>query len=116
MARLGATMPAVTSVNPSASVSQDIKGLLLNQKWAVDSFTFSCPTDPSFYEPGAAPNSETTSNFGALNATQQNFVRFYALAQFSAVANVNFSIMTETANSHADMRFAMTDATSTAWG
>src|SRR5215510_14974410 len=116
MARLGATMPAVTSVNPSASVSQDIKGLLLNQKWAVNSFTFSFPTDPSFYEPGAAPNGETTSNFGALNATQQNFVRLYALAQFSAVANVNFSIMTETASSHADMRFAMTDATSTAWG
>lgn len=109
-------MPAVTSVNPSGSVSQDIKGLLLNQKWAVNSFTFSFPADPSFYEAGSAPSGETTSNFEALNATQQNYVRFHALAQFSAVANLTFSVMTETSTSHADLRFAMTDATNTAWG
>ena len=109
-------MPAVTSVNPSASVSQDIKGLLLNQKWAVNSFTFSFPTSASFYETGSAPNGETTSNFAALNSTQQTYVRNYALAQFAAVANLTFSVMTETSSNHADLRFARTDATSTAWG
>ena len=52
-------MPAVTSV--TASGDQDIDGMLYNQKWAVNSFTFSFPTSASFYQAGSAPNGETTS-------------------------------------------------------
>ena len=43
-------------------------------------------------------------------------MRNFAFAQFAAVANLTFSEMTETSSSHADLRFAQTDATSTAWG
>jgi Ca2+-binding RTX toxin-like protein len=107
-------MPAVTTI--ASSGNQNIDGLLLGVKWAVNSFTFSFPTDASFYGAGYSSNGETTSNFEALNATQQNYVRNFAFAQFAAVANLTFSEMTETSSSHADLRFAQTDATSTAWG
>ena len=82
----------------------------------MNSFTFSFPTSASFYEPGSAPGNETTNNFDVLNSTQQNYVRNFAFAQFAAVANLTFSEMTETSSNHATLRFAQTDATSTAWG
>ncbi len=107
-------MPATTSVSPSGN--QDIDGLLYTRKWAVSSFTFSFPTSASFYEAGSAPGGETASNFGALNATQQNYVRGFAFQQFASVANLTFTEMTETASQHADLRFAKTDSTDTAWG
>ena len=107
-------MPAVTSVTSSGN--QDIDGILLNQKWAVSSFKFSFPTSASFYQTGSTPNGELASNFGALNSTQQAYVRDFAFKQFTAVANLTFTEMTETASNHADLRFAKSDATSTAWG
>src|SRR6187402_3161807 len=107
-------MPAVTTVFSSGS--QDINGLLYSQKWAVSSFSFSFPSDPAFYTGGSAPSGETTSNFAALNSTQQSFVRTFAFQQFASVANLTFSEMTETSSNHADLRLARTDATSTAWG
>ena len=107
-------MPAVTTV--TASGDQDIDGMLYNQKWAVNSFTFSFPADASFYQAGSAPNGETIDNFAALNSTAQDYVRNYAYAQFAAVANLTFSEMTETSSNHADLRFAETDATDVAFG
>ncbi len=106
-------MPSTVSTSPSGN--QDVDGLLYNQKWAVSNFTFSFPASSSFYQSGSAPNGETVSNFGVLNATQQNYVRNYVLPQYASVANVTFSEITETAGTHADLRYAKTDATSTAW-
>jgi serralysin len=105
-------MPGTISV--TASGNQDIDGLLYTQKWAVSSLSFSFPTSASFYSAGSAPNGETTDNFGALNTTQQNYVRS-ALQQYSAVIPVTFTEVTETASNHADLRFALSDAPSTAW-
>src|SRR5262245_43208664 len=104
-------MPATTSVTPSGS--QDISGVLYNLKWAVTTLSFSFPSSASFYESNAAPNNETGS-FAALNATQQSFVRA-ALAQYAAVANLTFNEITESSGQHADLRFAQSNAPSTAW-
>ena len=43
-------MPAVTTI--ASSGNQNIDGLLLGVKWAVNNFTFSFPTDASFYGAG----------------------------------------------------------------
>lgn len=105
-------MPGTSLVTPSTS--QDINGLLYNQKWFTSSLTYSFPTNTSFYEPEAAPNGETSNNFGALTASQQTFVR-WALQQYASVANVTFTEVTESSTTHADLRFARSDAPSTAW-
>jgi serralysin len=106
-------MPQTSSVTRSGN--QDIDGILWRTKWAVDSFTYSFPTSPTFYEPGTAPNGETTTNFDALNATQQSFA-VWALGHFASVIDVTFAPISESLTEHADLRFAQTDAVSTAWG
>ena len=107
-------MPAIATV--TASGNQDIDGMMYDAKWAVSSFTFSFPTDASFYGAGYSTNGETTSNFAALSSAAQDYVRTYAYAQYAAVVNLTFSEMTETSTDHADLRFAETDATDVAWG
>jgi serralysin len=79
----------------------------------VKSFTYSFPTDASFY--GAPYGSgENTSNFEGFNSTQQAATRT-ALKFYASVANLRFSEIAETAAQHADLRFAMSDTPSTAW-
>jgi hypothetical protein len=102
-------MPTISSVSPTSNPY--INGILVGTKWAVDSLTFSFPTDPSFY---GSYGSETTTGFEALTAAQQSAVRA-ALAQYSSVINFTFTEVTESASVHGDLRFAETDATSTAW-
>ncbi|WP_027998875.1 M10 family metallopeptidase C-terminal domain-containing protein [Sinorhizobium arboris] len=104
-------MPATTTYAPSTSAY--INSLLGDWKWAIRDFTFSFPTSASFYGAGYG-NGEPLKGFAALNAAQQAATRA-ALDQFSSVAKVSFTEITESATRHADLRLASSDAPSTAW-
>jgi serralysin len=104
-------MPATTTYALTGNAYID--GVLGDVKWAVNEFTFSFPTDASFYGAGYGYG-ETMDNFGALNAAQQVAARA-TFAAFSSVAHVTFTEIAETSTQHADLRLAMSDAPSTAW-
>jgi serralysin len=105
-------LAAVSRTTRSGNVYID--DLLGDYKWATTTLTYSFPTSASFY---GSPygNGEPGSNFGALNAAQQNAARA-ALAAYSAVANITFTQVTESASTHGDLRFAQSDKPGTAWG
>ncbi|MGE4150418.1 MAG: M10 family metallopeptidase C-terminal domain-containing protein, partial [Hyphomicrobiaceae bacterium] len=99
-----------SSSNVPASGNQDIDGLLSGLKWDTNSLTYSFPDTASFYGyPG-----ERDDNFEALNSTQIAAVQ-QILTLYTSVANLSFSMITETETVHADLRFAMSDEPSTAW-
>lgn len=104
-------MPATTTYATTGNAY--INGLLGGWKWAIKDFTFSFPTSASFYGSGYG-NGEPLKGFAVLNAAQQAATRA-ALDQFSSVANVTFTEVTESATKHADLRLASSDAPSTAW-
>ncbi|PVE24351.1 protease [Microvirga sp. KLBC 81] len=104
-------MPAVASYSPTGNAYID--GVLGDLKWAVNSFTYSFPTNASFYGSGYG-SGETADNFGALNTTQQAAVRS-SLKMYASVANLTFTEITETSTQHADLRFAESDLPGTAW-
>lgn len=104
-------MPATSTVTPTGNAYVD--GVLSGTKWAVTTLTFSFPTSASYYGSPYGSN-EPTSNFEALNAVQKDAVRGI-LADYSAVANITFTEVTETASQHGDIRFAMSDMPGTAW-
>jgi serralysin len=104
-------MPATTTYASTGNAYTN--GLLGDWKWAIKDFTFSFPTSASFYGSGYG-NGEPLNGFAVLNAAQQAATRA-ALDQFSSVANVTFTEVTESATKHADLRLASSDAPSTAW-
>ncbi|KLK92443.1 protease [Microvirga vignae] len=104
-------MPAVASYISTGNAYID--GVLADLKWAVNSFTYSFPTNASFYGAGYG-SGETANKFGALNTTQQAVVRS-SLKMYASVANLSFTEMVETATQHADLRFAESDLPGTAW-
>ena len=104
-------MPATSTVTPTGNAYVD--GVLSGTKWAVSSFTFSFPTNASFYGSGYG-SGEPATNFKALNPVQMDAVRAI-LADYSAVANITFQEITETASLHADIRLAESDKPGTAW-
>lgn len=104
-------MPATTSFALTGNAAVD--GILGDDKWAVNAFTFSFPESASFYSRGYG-DGEPTNNFGALNGTQKAAVRA-ALGEFAAVANLTFTEIAETGTQHADLRYALSDAPGTAW-
>ncbi len=104
-------MPSTSSVSPTTDLY--LNGVLSGIKWATGSLTFSFPTSGSLY--GTPYGSgEPTNNFEAFTAVQQNAVRA-VLQMFSSVANLTFTEVTETSSVHGDIRYAESDATSTAW-
>jgi serralysin len=104
-------MPATSSVGVSGNSIVD--GVLSGGKWATGSLTFSFPASASLY--GSAYGSgEPTNGFEAFNSTQQAAVRD-VLKQYSAVANLTFTEITETSSKHADLRFAESNKPGTAW-
>lgn len=99
----------------SYSLTDDayVNGLLGSQKWASLDLTYSFPTSKSYYEKDYYFG-EPEDNFGALNTTQASVVHA-SLAQYASVSGLGFTEITETSNENAVMRFAMSDAPSTAW-
>lgn len=104
-------MPAVTTYAKTGNAYID--GVLGDGKWAVSDLTYSFPTSGSYYGTGYGWG-EPTNGFGVLNSTQQAATRT-VFSNFSAVANLRFTEITETATQHADLRLAMSNAPSTAW-
>ena len=87
-------MTATASVSPTGDPYLD--GILSGTKWGVTSLTFSFPTDPSFY----SYTTEAATNFKAFTTVQQEAVR-EVLQNYSAVANLTFTEVTETSTQHA---------------
>jgi serralysin len=104
-------MPATSTIAPTGNAYVD--GVLSGTKWAVTSLTFSFPSSGSYYGSGYG-SGEPVTNFEALNSVQMNTARA-VLADISAVANITFQEITETASLHADIRLAESDKPGTAW-
>ena len=105
-------MPA-TATSSTSTGNAYIDGILMGQKWATLNLTYSFPTSGSFYGSGYG-SSEPSSGFGAFSAAQQNATKA-VLAMYANVSNLTFSQTTESAASHADLRFAVSSKPSTAW-
>ncbi len=88
------------------SGNQDIDAVLIGSRWTATTLTFSFPTSGSFYTDGTE-GTESAAHV-AFNAMQQTATR-YALAQVSAYTNLNFTEITETATTHANLRLSQTD-------
>ena len=104
-------MTATSSYSPTGDAYVD--GVLSGVKWGVNALTFSFPTQASHYGSSYA-SGEQNNNFEAFTAVQQAAVRA-ALQNFSAVANLTFTEVTETASQHGELRYAESDAVGTAW-
>jgi len=100
-------MPAISTVTVTGD--DEIDAVLSGVKWATTELNFSFPTATSQY--GTYPTGETKRGFEALSELQQNAVRAI-LDAYEAVSNLNF---TEVAGGGGDLRYAMSDAPSTAW-
>jgi VCBS repeat-containing protein len=105
---LEAILTATASVAPTGNAYID--GVLSGIKWGVSNLTYSFPTSASYYE----YSGERDTNFQVFNAAQQDAVR-KVFANYSAVANITFTEITETSTQHATLRFAESDSPSTAW-
>jgi VCBS repeat-containing protein len=105
---LEANLTATASVSPTGNPYID--GVLSGTEWATSNLTYSFPTSASYYEYGGEPG----NNFKAFTAVQQDAVH-KALANYSAVANLTFTEVTETSTQHATLRYAESDSPSTAW-
>ncbi|WP_262271038.1 M10 family metallopeptidase [Microvirga yunnanensis] len=104
-------MPAIASYGMTGNAYID--GVLGGFKWASSSLTYSFPANGSYYG-NSYGTAENITNFGSLSAVQQTTAR-NALKAYAAVANLTFTESSETATQHADIRFAMSDKTESAW-
>lgn len=102
-------MTATASVSPTGNPYVD--GVLTGIEWGTTNLTYSFPTSAAYYEYTGEP----TTNFKAFTAVQQDAVR-HVLANFSAVANLTFTEVTESSTQHATLRYAESDSPGTAWG
>jgi VCBS repeat-containing protein len=105
-------VPATTSVNLTGNSYVD--GVLSGVKWAVTNLTYSFPASASFYG-STYGDGEPGSGFLAFTAIQQTAVQ-KVLANYSAIANLTFTQVTETASQHGDLRYAESNLPGTAWG
>jgi len=104
-------MPSTASYSPIGDLQID--GVLSGIKWGVSSLTFSFPTSSSFYGTSYG-GGEHTNGFEAFSPAQQDAVRTI-LKMYSAVSNMTFSEVIESSSVHGDLRYAESDAPSTAW-
>ncbi len=89
-----------------------VNGVLSGIRWGVNLLTFSFPSDPTYF--GSYSGGEQKSGFEAFTSVQQDAVRAI-LKSYSAVANLKFTEVTETLTTHGELRYAESDAPSTAW-
>jgi serralysin len=92
----------------------NLDGVLSGKKWGTTTLTFSFPTKSSFYGSNYA-SGENLKGFEAFTSQQANAVRDI-LKQYASVAKLTFVEKVESATVHGELRFAESDATSTAWG
>ncbi len=104
-------MTSVSTYSPTGDPYLD--GVLTGLKWAVNSLTYSFPTAAADYGAGYG-SGEPQNNFLPLTAVQRDAVRSI-LPLYSAVANLAFTEVSETTSVHAALRYAESDAVSTAW-
>lgn len=96
-------MPTTTPIALTGDAYID--GILGSDKWAAQEFTFSFPTNPSFYEwpyAGGVQHGLVVLNSAQMTATRAAF------DQLSSVANLAFTEISENATRHADLRLAQT--------
>lgn len=104
-------MATTASVTPSGNLQLD--GLLSGVRWAGDALTYSFPQSGSLYGTGYG-SGENTNGFEAFTSLQQAAIRDI-LGSFSEVTNLHFVEVIETSSVHGDLRYAESDAVSTAW-
>lgn len=104
-------MPALATYSLTGDPYVD--GLLSGVKWGVTNLTFSTPTSASYYESNYG-DGEPNKSFESLNASQKA-VLDATLSLYASYSGLKFSQSTETSTQHADLRFSMSDAPSTAW-
>lgn len=91
----------------------ETNGLLCGTQWAVTTLNVSFPTSAATYGSYYAQG-EPTSGFQAFSLKQQN-AAMEALELYSAVSNLSFVRVNESASVHADLRFAQSSLPTTAW-
>jgi len=91
----------------------NINAVLSGIKWAGEALTFSFPTSKSVYGKNYGYG-ETQANFGVFNEIQKEATRDI-LDLYASVADIHFNEIGETGNQHATLRFAESNAPSTAW-
>src|SRR6266481_1214236 len=80
----------------------DTNGVTSPIIWNTGNLTFSFPTSASVYSYSGEPGSDFQAFTGKLEDAARQ-----ALATYSHYANLSFSEITETSNTHADLRFAV---------
>src|SRR4026209_2551282 len=91
----------------------NINAVLSGKKWAGETLTFSFPTSKSLYGNNYGYG-ETQANFGVFNEIQKGATRDI-LDLYASAADIHFVEIGETSNQHATLRFAESNAPSTAW-
>jgi hypothetical protein len=112
--------PALAASTAAVSLSGDryLDSIFAGIKWGSTAVTYSFPAQANYYE----YTSEPSNMFEWFIDRQQISVRVRpnpytaALANYTAVSNLTFSELTESTNQHATLRYAESDAPSTAWG
>jgi serralysin len=99
--------------NVAASGDPDIDGSLSGARWNAQTITYSFPKNAAFYK-YAAGASETNIGFHAFNGGQK-WAAKEALSDYAGVSGLSFVQRTETLSSHAQLRFAETNAANTAY-
>ena len=90
-----------------------IDGVLGYTAWSGSTLSYSFPSSGSYYGPSYG-SYENKIGFRAPNARQQSAVRTL-LDEVASLTNLSFSKLTESASTHATLRFAMSDGPGTAW-
>jgi serralysin len=109
-----ATKPVkLANYNVAPAGDHDIDGLLSRASWKSTTLKYSFPAKAAFYKYSAGA-SETEIGFHAFSATQK-WATKEALANYAAISGLNFVARTETMTSHAQLRFAETNAAFTAY-
>ena len=104
-------MPAIVPTPTTGNAYID--SLLGKGRWADRDLTYSFPESATAFGTGYGYG-EASGTFAPLGARQQQAVQD-ALANFAAVANLDFTETAETADVQATMRFGLSDTPSTAW-
>ena len=90
-----------------------VNGVLAGVKWTAETLSFSFPTNPGVYGQNYG-YSENSAQFGHFNNVQEQATRTI-LDFYASVADIHFVEINETFNQHATLRFAESNAPSTAW-